>query len=555
MTPEPSRFDASLLATAFPHGAKLLQEPMLNKGTAFTREERDRLGLRGLLPPRVSTMEEQVLRVMENFRRTPDALEKYIFLIGLEDRNENLFYRVLIDHMEELMPIVYTPTVGQACQVYGHILRRPRGIFLSAEDRGHMGRVLRNWPYRDVRVIVVTDGERILGLGDLGADGMGIPVGKLALYSACAGIHPSLTLPVTLDVGTDNEDLLVDPLYIGLRQRRLRGEAYDEFLAEFMSTVADLFPGTLIQLEDFGTANAFRLLDRYRRRHCVFDDDIQGTAAVALAGLHSALRIAGGKLTEQRVLFLGAGEAGIGIGDLIVKAMTDAGLSRETAALRCWYVDSKGLVVRSRRGLAPHKLAYAHDREPVPDLLSAVEALKPTVLVGACGQPGQFSRPVLEAMARHNERPIVFALSNPTSKAECTAAEAYAWTKGRVVFASGSPFEPVEVDGQRFVPGQANNAYIFPGVGLGIVASGAKHVTDAMFMEAARTLAGLVTTGDLDEGRIYPPISTIRDISAAIAESVARVAYDQGLATIAPPPDVGAFIRQHMYVPTYPSYV
>lgn len=538
-----------------PTGIQLLHDPALNKGTAFTEEERDQLGLRGLLPPRVHTQAEQVTRVMENFHRKPTDLEKYIHMTALQDRNETLFYRVLVDNLEEMMPIVYTPTVGQACQAYGHIFRRPRGIFVTANDRGRVAEVLQHWPGTDVRIIVVTDGERILGLGDLGADGMGIPVGKLSLYTACAGVHPDLCLPVALDVGTDNEALLNDPLYIGLRQRRLRGQPYDDLVEEFMTAATALFPNLLIQLEDFANVNAFRLLRTYRNRVCTFDDDIQGTGAVALAGLCSALRITGGNLRDQLVLFLGAGEAGIGIADLIVTALKDDGLSEAQARRRCWFVDSKGLVVGSRTGLAEHKAAYAHEHEPLADLLSAVEALKPTAIIGASGQTGTFTKPVLETMARINERPIVFALSNPTSKSECTAEQAYRWTGGRAIFAGGSPFAPVTFNGKTFVPGQGNNAYIFPGVGLGVIACGARHVTDEMFSAAARTLASEVSDEDRAQGLIYPPIPRIREVSLRIAVAVAKVAYQQGLASVSLPDDLTEHVQAQVHEPVYRLYV
>jgi malate dehydrogenase (oxaloacetate-decarboxylating)(NADP+) len=533
----------------------LLHNPALNKGTAFTQEERQALGLRGLLPPHVSTQEEQVLRILENFHRKSNNLEKYIHMMALQGRNETLFYRVVLDHIEEMMPIIYTPTVGQACQEYGHIFRRPRGMFISAADQGRVVEVLRNWPGQDVRIIVVTDGERILGLGDLGASGMGIPVGKLSLYTTCAGVHPSQCLPVTLDVGTENERLLNDPLYIGTRQRRRRGQAYDEFVEEFMTAAREVFPDVLIQFEDFANVNAFRLLDTYRERQCCFNDDIQGTGAVALAGLYSALRITGGQLSEQTILFLGAGEAAIGIANLIVAAMVGEGLSEEKARNRCWLVDSRGLVVKSRAGLAGHKLPYAHDHAPLPDLLAAIEALHPTAIIGASGQPATFTQPVLEAMTRLNDRPIVFALSNPTSKAECTAEQAYTWTEGRAIFASGSPFAPVTLAGKTFVPGQGNNAYIFPGVGLGAIACGARLVTDEMFFAAARALAAQVSADDLERGLIYPPLTEIREVSAAIAVAVAEVAYRRGLATQPKPDDVLAHIEAQMYFPRYRSYV
>jgi malate dehydrogenase (oxaloacetate-decarboxylating)(NADP+) len=539
----------------FPTGVALLRDPALNKGTAFTERERDVLGLRGLLPPHVFTIEEQLDRVLRNLRVKPSDLEKYIFMVSLQDRNKTLFYKVLLENIEELMPIVYTPTVGQACLEYGHIFRRPRGIFITANDKGRVADLLGNWHYKNIRIIVVTDGERILGLGDLGADGMGIPVGKLALYTACAGIHPSVSLPITIDVGTENEELRNDPLYIGLKQRRLRGEAYDELIEEFIVAVQEVFPAAVIQFEDFGNVNAFRLLRKYRDEVCTFNDDIQGTAAVSLASLYSALRITGGKLKDQKVLFLGAGEAGMGTGELIVSAMVDEGLSEREALLRCWFVDSKGLVVKNRTNLTGDKVLFAHDHEFLPDLLSAVEALKPTAIIGVSGKPRMFTQPVLEAMARLNERPIVFSLSNPTSNTECTAEEAYAWTGGRAVFASGSPFDPVTVHGKRFVPAQGNNVYIFPGVGLGVIGSWARHVPDEMFLVASRVLAQTVSEADLEQGRILPSLTRIREVSVAIAEAVADVAYKRGLATRPRPENLREYLTSLMFEPEYHSYI
>jgi malate dehydrogenase (oxaloacetate-decarboxylating)(NADP+) len=536
-------------------GFDLIHDPILNKGTGFTEEERRHLGLEGLLPPRVADMQEQILRVLENYRKKPTDLEKYIYLVALQDRNETLFYRVVLDNLVELMPIIYTPVVGKACQLYGHIFRRPRGIFLARKHRGSMRHVLRNWPAPDVRVIVVTDGERILGLGDLGANGMGIPVGKLSLYTACAGVDPGRTLPVTLDVGTNNAELLADPLYLGTRERRLTGAAYDDFVDEFVAAVQDVYPGALIQFEDFANHHAFRLLERYRDRICCFNDDVQGTAAVALAGLYSALRITGRKLTEQKILFHGAGEAAVGIGNLTVAALTAEGLSRSEAVRRCWFCDSRGLVVAGRTDLEPHKRPFAHEHQELRDLPRIIRALEPTMLCGVSGHPDQFTREVLEELARVNERPIVFALSNPTSQAECTAEQAYAWTAGRAVFASGSPFPPVAFEGRTYVPGQGNNAYVFPGVGLGAVVCGARRINDEMFFEAARVLASLVSEEDLAQGCIYPSLSGIREVSARIAAAVCEVAYRRGLATASRPDDLLARIRAVQYRPVYKTYV
>ena len=536
-------------------GARILHDPVLNKGTAFTAEERQALGLRGLLPPRIHTQREQVCRVMENIRNRATDLDRYIYLIGLQDRNESLFYRVVMDHIEELMPIIYTPTVGEACQLYGHIFRRSRGLYISLEDRGHIVEIMRNWPHPEARIMVVTDGERILGLGDLGADGMGIPVGKLALYTACAGIDPTACLPVTLDTGTNNRKLLKDPLYLGLEHERLRGDQYDEFIEEFIEASQQVFPNILIQLEDFANINAFRLLAAYRDKACLFDDDIQGTGSVALAGLYSAARLTSSELADQKVLFLGAGEAGIGIGDVITSALVDEGLSLSEARRHCWFVDSKGLIVADRPGLTEFKRNYAHQWPQVDTFLEAVNTLQPTAIVGVSGQPNTFTREVVEAMTSINSRPIIFALSNPTSKSECTARQAYMWSKGNAVFASGSPFDPVELNGRTIVPGQGNNAYIFPGVGLGVMVSKATRVTDEMFSEAAKELAREVSAEDLAKGRVYPSLNRIRDVSVGIAEVVAMVAYRNGLTDEEQPADIVAAIEREMYRPDYPTYV
>jgi malate dehydrogenase (oxaloacetate-decarboxylating)(NADP+) len=538
----------------FPRGTALLRDPTLNKGTAFTEDERDALGLRGLLPPHVCTQEDQVARVLENFHRLQTPLAKYILIEALQDRNEALFFRVIVENPDEMMPIIYTPTVGLACQQFGHIYRRPRGLFISAADRGRIAQVMRNWPQREAAMIVVTDGERILGLGDLGANGMGIPIGKLALYTACAGLHPRRCLPVMLDVGTNNEALLRDPLYLGLRQKRLASAALDELVEEFVEATQEVFPGIVVQFEDFANHNAFRLLDRYRDRICCFNDDIQGTASVTVAGVFSALRVAGGKVSEQTFLCLGAGEAATGISDLLVSAMVAEGMDERAARGRCWMVDSKGLVVASRQGLASHKLPYAHDRAPVADFIGAVRALRPTAIIGVGATPGMFTHEVIEEMSRLNERPIVFALSNPTSKSECTAEQAYAWSGGRALFASGSPFGPVTLEGRYYVPRQGNNSYIFPGVGLGVVAVRSSRVTDEMFMAAARTLADHVSEADLAQGSLYPPLNRVRAVSAHIAAAVAEVAFRSGLAGMERPDDLVEFMRAQMYEPRYASY-
>ena len=537
------------------HGIDLLQDPRLNKGTAFTERERDALRLRGLLPPRVFDIEAQLERIMENFRAQRSDLDRYVYMVALQDRNETLFYRAVLDHLAEMVPIIYTPTVGEACARFGHIYRRPRGLYVSAEDRGRVREVLRNWPQADVGVVVVTDGERILGLGDLGAYGMGIPIGKLALYTACGGVSPSLCLPVMLDVGTDNPALLEDRMYIGLRQRRLRGPAYEELVDEFMTGVQEVFPAALVQFEDFATGNAIGLLARYRDRACAFNDDIQGTAAVTLAALLVAGRITGRQLTDERILFAGAGAAATGIAELVTTALRQAGLGPEEARRRIWMFDVEGLVVAGRPGLAGRKAHYAHDHPRVATLAAAVEAVRPTALIGVSAQPGLFTRPVLQAMAARNERPVVFALSNPTSHAECTAEQAYECTEGRAVFSSGSPSPAVEVSGRRFAPSQTNNAYVFPGLGLAVVATGARRVTEGMLLAAARALAEQAGQPLLESGALFPPFEQIRTVSLRIATAVAEVAVSEGLVTRELPRDLEAHLAAAMYRPVPPDYL
>lgn len=536
-------------------GVKVLHDPVLNKGTAFTEEERDRLGLRGLLPPRVLTQDHQKRRGLENLNVKPNDLERYIYLVALQDRNENLFYRTVIDHLEETMPIIYTPTVGKACQSYGHLFRQSRGLYISLQDQGRVRQILHNWPHHNVRVIVVTDGERILGLGDLGVYGMGIPIGKLSLYTACAGIHPTQCLPIVIDVGTNNRTLLNDDLYLGLLHERVQGDRYEELLTEFIHAAQEVFPDVLIQLEDFATDNAFHLLHTFKDKACLFDDDIQGTASVALAGIFSAMKISGGALVDQRFLFLGAGEAGVGIADIICAALVEEGLTLEDARRHCWLVDSRGLVCSEREHLAHHKLPYAHEHQRVDTFEEAIDILKPTAIIGVSGQGGKFTKEVLQKMASLRDRPIIFALSNPTDNSECTAEEAYRWTDGRAIFASGSPFNPVTLNGKTYYPGQGNNVYIFPGVGLGVAFCKARRVTDHMFLEAARMVSHMVSREEMEAGRIYPALTRIREVSARIAEAVTRVAIDQGLTRMAEDDLSLAAIKEFMYSPEYTEYM
>ncbi|KAJ4831090.1 NADP-dependent malic enzyme 4, chloroplastic [Turnera subulata] len=539
-------------------GYSLLRDPHYNKGLAFTDKERDAHYLKGLLPPTVISQDLQVKKMMHIIRQYQVPLQRYMAMMDLQERNEKLFYKLLINHVEEMLPIVYTPTVGEACQKYGSIFSRPQGLYVSLKEKGRILEVLRNWPEKNIQVIVVTDGERILGLGDLGCQGMGIPVGKLALYTALGGVRPSACLPVTIDVGTNNEKLLNDEFYIGLRQRRATGQEYDELLHEFMTAVKQNYgEKVLIQFEDFANHNAFDLLAKYGATHLVFNDDIQGTASVVLAGLVAALKLVGGTLADHTFLFLGAGEAGTGIAELIALEISkQTNMPVDDARKKIWLVDSKGLIVSSRRESLQHfKKPWAHDHEPIKTLLDAVNDIKPTVLIGTSGVGRTFTKEVVEAMASFNEKPVILSLSNPTSQSECTAEEAYTWSQGRAIFASGSPFPPVEYEGKTFIPGQANNAYIFPGFGLGLIMSGTIRVHDDMLLAASEALAAQVSQENFDNGLIYPPFRNIRKISAHIAASVAAKAYELGLATRLPQPkDLVQYAESCMYSPSYRSY-
>jgi malate dehydrogenase (oxaloacetate-decarboxylating) len=523
-------------------GQRLLDDPLLNKASAFPEEERRELGLLGLLPLHTSTIEEQLARVYENYQRKDSDIERYIFLAALQDRNETLFYRLLQEHVTEMMPIIYTPTVGEGCRQYSHVFRRPRGLYVSYPYRDEILALLNNAPAENAEVIVVTDGERILGLGDLGVGGMRIPVGKLSIYTVCAGIHPARTLPILLDVGTDNRELLNDPLYLGWRHERVRGKDYDDFIEAFVAAISQRFPHVLLQWEDFSKHNAPRILERYRDRLCTFNDDIQGTGAVTVAGLLAATKLTHSKLSEQRIVILGAGSSAIGICNQIVAAMVSEGAIELEARAKLWLVDSQGLVQTGRAKVEPFKQKYAHTIEEtrhwkVDDPLQlnfgdVIKNVQPTILIGTSAQPGAFTEEIVREMAKHVERPVIFPLSNPTSKSEATPSDLLDWTEGRAVIATGSPFPDVVHEGRVIRIGQCNNSFIFPGVGLGVIASGASRVTDAMFVAAARVLSEFAPVLHDPEGPLYPPLEQVREISFKVALEVAREAQRAGLAEV-----------------------
>jgi malate dehydrogenase (oxaloacetate-decarboxylating)(NADP+) len=534
-------------------GVELLLDPRLNKSTAFTDKERDALGLTGLLPDVTESEDLQIRRVLEQLGDKLTDLERYIYLSNLIDRDETLFYKVVMSDPARFLPIVYDPTIAEACLRYGHMYRGPRGMYVSIKRRGRVRDILRNWPEKDVRVICVTDGGRILGLGDLGANGAPIPIGKLQLYTAAAAVPPRALLPLMLDAGTDNQTLLRDPLYVGVREPRPRTEDLYAFVDELVDAVQEVFPRCCIHFEDWTGVDAVHLLARYRDRVSCYNDDIQGTAAVALSGLFNATRIKKGRFMDEKVLLLGAGSAGIGIADLIVSAMVKDGLPRDQALARVSLFDIDGLIVKSRKDLHDFQRPYAHDLRPTASFVEAIDAIKPTAIVGVSTVGKAFNRPVVEAMARLNERPIIFALSNPTDRAECTPREAYGWTQGRAIYAAGVPFAPVPINGHAFIPSQANNLYIFPAVGMAIYATQASRVTDEMFIVAAGALAQQVTDSQLAQGLLYPPQADILEAELNTAAGVAQVVFDRGLARVDRPGDVRAFVRGHAYKPVYPN--
>jgi malate dehydrogenase (oxaloacetate-decarboxylating)(NADP+) len=554
-------------------GIDLLHDPVLNKSTAYTEAERQALGLVGLVPDATESEDLQLSRVLQQLADKPTDLERYIYLISLLDNDETLFYRALMSDPARFLPIVYDPTIGEACLKFGHIYRRTRGMYLSITRKGHVKEVLRNWPVKDVRVICVTDAGRILGLGDLGANGMGIPIGKLQLYTAAAGVPPQGLLPMYLDVGTNNQTLLNDPLYLGLRRPRPRTEELYAFADEFVEAVQEVFPNCCIHFEDWTGTDAIALLARYRNKVCCYNDDIQGTAGIVLAGLINALKISGGQLKDQRILFLGAGSAAIGLADLFVSALGQQGVAPEVARQQVRMFDTRGLVYAGRPGLAAHKLPYAHKLPPskpfdhldpaseCPQIVAAIEDFKPTALIGVSGNalPANtgrlFSREVVEAMARFNARPIIFALSNPTAHHECLPEQAYEWSGGKAIYAGGVPFPPVHQGGKTFLPAQANNLYIFPAVGMAVYATNAKRVTDEMFIEAAHAVADQVTAEQLKLGMLFPPQSNILETEIKTAVRVARLVFDRDLAGVPRPADCEAFIRSHLYKPEYRDLV
>lgn len=539
------------MTTSAKRGVDLLQDPELNKSTAFTEAEKEALGLVGLVPDVPETEDLQLQRVMQQLGHKPTDLERYIFLVNLLDHNETLFYRTVMSDPARFLPIVYDPTIGEACLKFGHTYRQPRGMYLSMTRRGKVKEVLANWPQKDVRFICVTDGGRILGLGDLGANGMGIPIGKLQLYTACAGVPPKYLLPMYLDAGTNNEQYLHDPLYLGMRKTRPSTEDLYSFVDEFVEAVQDLFPKCCIHFEDWTGVDAVHLLQRYRDKYCVYNDDVQGTAGIVVAGMINAAKIKGTKLRDEKYLFLGAGSAGIGLADLLCSAMVEEGLTLKDAQARVYMFDVNGLLETSRTDLVDFQMPYAHKHPPTRDFVAAIESIKPSTIIGVSTIGGAFTKKVIEAMSRINERPVILALSNPTEHAECTPEQAYTWSNGKAIYAAGVQFPPVSFKGQRFLPGQANNFYIFPAIGMAVFATQASRVTDQMFIEAARAVADQVPSDLLKQGLLYPLQSNILETETQTAARIAKLVFDSGLARVKAPTDMVAFIREHVYQPEY----
>ena len=532
-------------------GYTLMRDPRLNKGTAFTLEERKQYGLEGLLPAQIETLETQMLRVNEQLEQFDLPINKYIYLANLLETNETLFFNLIMNNPAKFLPLVYTPTVGEACEKLGHITRRVRGLFISINQKDYIKEILRNWPEEDIRFTVVTDGGRILGLGDLGVCGLGIPIGKLALYTACAGVPPQYTLPIVLDVGTNNETFLKDPLYPGLKHKRIVGKEYDDFIEAFVLAINEVYPKICIQWEDFKGVDAIRILNKFRDKICTYNDDIQGTAAIATAGFISISRLMNKPFKEQKFLFFGAGAAAFGIADLLVQKFQKDGLSREEALEHIWMFDINGLLVESRTDLADYQLQFAHKGTPTNNLAAAVLHVKPTAIIGVSTVGGAFDQQVIENMSLVNERPIIFPYSNPTSHSECTAEQAYVWSKGKAIFASGSPFAPVIYEGKKFTPGQGNNVFIFPAMGLALFATESKRVTDLMFITAAEAVAEQVPQKDFENGLIYPSVKDILKVSVNVAVKIAEVIFASGLAGVEKPDDLRAFVKSKMYVPLY----
>ena len=539
--------------TVTKRGIDLLQDPALNKSTAFTEAERQALGLVGLVPDTTESEDLQLKRVLLQLSHKTSDIDRYIYLVNLLDHDETLFYRTLMSDPARFLPIVYDPTIGEACLKFGHIFRGPRGMYLSIKRRGHVKEVLRNWPQKDLRFICVTDGGRILGLGDLGANGMGIPIGKLQLYTAAAAVPPQVLMPMYLDAGTNNEQYLQDPLYLGLRERRPSTEDLYSFVDEFMEAVQEVFPKCCVHFEDWTGVDAVHLLERYRDKYCCYNDDVQGTAGITLAGMINATKLKGAQLKDEKYLFLGAGSAGIGLANLLCSALVDQGMSLKEAQSRVYMFDVNGLLESTRTDLVDFQLPYAHKHAPTRDFVAAIESIKPTTIIGVSTIGGAFTKEVVEAMSRINERPVILALSNPTQHAECTAEQAYTWSNGKAIYAAGVPFQPVQFKGQTFIPGQANNFYIFPAVAMAIYATQAKRVSDEMFIEAAKGVADQVSPELLKQGLLYPLQANILETEIKTAARVAKLVFDSGLATVERPADMEAFIRSHVYTPAYPK--